>query len=74
MEQNLYNLCCYFLLNRWYLNKYGDKKSQIIFNEHSFAKYRCNVPLSRSTIFRSIYNVKKGDHMYWKNDTIWSNN
>ena len=42
-------------------------------NPHPLVKYRTNCPLARSMIFKSIYNVKKGDHMYWKNDTIWSN-
>lgn len=43
-------------------------------NPHPLVKYRTNCPLARSMIFKNIYNVKKGDHMYWKNDTIWSNN
>jgi predicted metalloendopeptidase len=39
---------------------------------HPLDKYRCNIPLSRSEIFRSIYNVKKGDGMWWHNtNTIW---
>jgi putative endopeptidase len=43
-------------------------------NPHPLVKYRTNCPLARSMIFKNIYNVKKGDHMYWDNDTIWSNN
>ena len=43
-------------------------------NPHPLVKYRTNCPLSRSMIFKRLYNVKKGDHMYWDNDTIWSNN
>lgn len=43
-------------------------------NPHPLVKYRTNCPMARSMIFKNIYNVKKGDHMYWKNDTIWSNN
>jgi putative endopeptidase len=47
-------------------------KSQILFNEHSFAKYRCNVPLSRLDIFKTYYKVKKGDGMYWSDTApIW---
>ena len=42
-------------------------------NPHPLVKYRTNCPLARSMIFKNIYNVKKGDRMYWKNDTIWSN-
>jgi predicted metalloendopeptidase len=43
-------------------------------NPHPLVKYRTNCPLSRSMIFKRLYNVKKGDRMYWDNDTIWSNN
>ena len=46
--------------------------AQLKTNPHPLDKYRCNVPLSRSEIFRGIYNVKKGDGMWWHNtDTIW---
>jgi len=39
---------------------------------HPINKYRCNVPLSRSDIFRSLHNVKKGDGMWWHNtNTVW---
>jgi putative endopeptidase len=45
---------------------------QLKINPHPLDKYRCNVPLSRSAIFRAIYNVKKGDGMWWHNhNTIW---
>ena len=41
-------------------------------NPHPLSKYRCNIPLSRSKIFRAVYDVKKGDGMWWENtDTIW---
>ena len=42
-------------------------------NPHPLVKYRTNCPLARSMIFKNIYNVKKGDRMFWDNDTIWSN-
>ena len=46
--------------------------AQLKSNPHPLDKYRCNIPLSRSQIFRSIYNVKKGDGMWWHNtNTIW---
>ena len=46
--------------------------AQLKTNPHPLDKYRCNVPLSRSQIFRSIYDVKKGDGMWWHNtNTIW---
>ena len=45
---------------------------QLKSNVHPLDKYRTNVPLSRSSYFRSIYNVKKGDGMWWHNEnTIW---
>lgn len=46
--------------------------AQLKTNPHPLDKYRCNVPLSRSRIFRAIYDVKKGDGMWWHNaNTIW---
>jgi putative endopeptidase len=47
--------------------------AQLKTNPHPLDKYRCNVPLSRSIVFRSLYDVKKGDGMWWKNeDTVWN--
>jgi len=40
-------------------------------NPHPLDKYRANCPLSRLDLFKSIYNIKEGDGMYWKSDTIW---
>jgi putative endopeptidase len=46
--------------------------AQLKTNPHPLDKYRCNIPLSRSEIFRAIYDVKKGDGMYWHNtNTVW---
>jgi len=46
--------------------------AQLKTNPHPLDKYRCNVPLSRSQIFRSVYDVKKGDGMWWHNtNTVW---
>ena len=46
--------------------------SELKTNPHPLDKYRCNVPLSRSKIFRTIYNVKKNDKMWWPNThKIW---
>jgi putative endopeptidase len=43
-------------------------------NPHPLDKYRCNVPLSRSNVFRAIYKVKKGDNMWWHTtNSVWSN-
>jgi putative endopeptidase len=47
-------------------------KAQLISNPHPLDKYRTNVPLSRSIIFKSEYNIQKGDGMYWPSDnTVW---
>jgi putative endopeptidase len=47
-------------------------KSQLKVNPHPLDKYRTNIPLSRLELFRSIYNIKKGDDMYWPStSTIW---
>jgi putative endopeptidase len=43
-------------------------------NPHPLGKYRCNVIFSRSKIFREIYNVKKGDGMWWPiTNRVWEN-
>ena len=48
-------------------------KAQLKTNPHPMNKYRTNCPLARLKLFQSIYNIKKGDKMYWDtNDkTIW---
>jgi putative endopeptidase len=47
--------------------------AQLKTNPHPLDKYRCNVPLSRSNVFRAIYKVKKGDKMWWHStNTVWN--
>lgn len=47
--------------------------AQLKTNPHPLDKYRCNVPLSRSRIFRAIYHIKKGDQMWWSSiNNVWS--
>jgi putative endopeptidase len=47
--------------------------AQLKTNPHPLDKYRCNIPLSRSRIFRAIFNVKKGDGMWWNSlNSVWS--
>ena len=50
-----------------YRQKVGKKalRAQLKTNPHPLDKYRCNIPLSRHPIFRTIYNIKKGDKMWW---------
>lgn len=41
-------------------------------NPHALDKYRTNVTLSRSPFFKAIYDLKKGDKMYWNNKSgVW---
>ena len=47
--------------------------AQLKTNPHPLDKFRCNVPLSRSRIFRAIFNVKRGDKMWWNTfSNIWT--
>jgi len=47
-------------------------QSQLKINPHPMDKYRTNCPLARLDLFKSLYNIKKGDKMYWPvSDTIW---
>ena len=47
-------------------------KAQLLTNPHPLDKYRTNVPLSRLEVFREMYNVKKGDKMWWHStNTVW---
>ena len=46
--------------------------AQLKINPHPLEKYRCNCPLTRLSLFNSMYNIKKGDGMWWHNkDAIW---
>ena len=48
-------------------------EAQLKTNPHPMDKYRTNIPLSRLELFRSLYNVKKGDKMWWPyTSTIWN--
>jgi putative endopeptidase len=46
--------------------------AQLSTNPHPLDKYRTNIPLSRSVIFRTIYNISKKDKMWWHNmNKVW---
>jgi predicted metalloendopeptidase len=46
--------------------------AQLKTNPHPPDKYRCNVPLSRSPVFRAMFNIKKGDKMWWgSTNRVW---
>jgi putative endopeptidase len=45
---------------------------QLRMNPHPLEKYRTNCALARLELFKAIYEIKKGDNMWWHNsDTIW---
>ena len=47
--------------------------AQLKTNPHPLDKYRCNIPLSRSRIFRAIYNVKENNEMWWSSlNSVWT--
>ena len=47
--------------------------AQLKTNPHPLDKYRCNVPLSRTNVFRAIYNVKKENKMWWHStNSVWN--
>ena len=47
-------------------------KAQLKINPHPMNKYRTNIPLTRIPLFRDMYNVKKGNGMWWPNTcSIW---
>lgn len=46
--------------------------AQLKTNPHPLDKYRTNVPLSRLPVFRIIYDIKKGDKMWWHStNRVW---
>jgi len=48
-------------------------KAQLKTNPHPLDKYRTNVPLSRSKLFRKLFYIKKNDKMFWHTtNKIWS--
>ena len=46
-------------------------KAQLKMNPHPLEKYRVNCALARLELFKTIYGIKKGDGMWWNNDTFW---
>jgi putative endopeptidase len=49
-------------------------KAHLKTDPHPLDKYRCNVPLTRLPVFRTIFNVKKGDGMWWHStNRVWEN-
>ena len=47
--------------------------AQLKTNPHPLDKYRCNIPLSRTRVFRAIYNVEKDNKRWWHSlNSIWN--
>jgi putative endopeptidase len=66
--------CYYAIQARQFISK-DAISAQLKNNPHPLDKYRVNCTLARLELFKSIYEVKKTDKMYWKsNDTFWGNN
>jgi predicted metalloendopeptidase len=46
--------------------------AQLKTNPHPLNKYRTNVPLSRVPVFRALFDIKKGDKMWWHSmNRVW---
>ena len=61
----------YAISQKQFINKKAIA-SQLKVNPHPLDKYRTNIPLSRLEVFRSLYNIQKGDKMWWHStSTIW---
>lgn len=74
--QNKYLSYVIFFINfALFFKQHIEKKSienEKIVNVHPLSKYRVNISLSRLEIFRKIFDVKKGDGMWWHNtDSIY---
>lgn len=62
----------YFAYQQRQIVKKRALSAQLKTNPHPLNKYRTNVPLSRSEAFRAVYNVKRGDGMWWSTtNQIW---
>jgi len=71
----IFSFKAFFVYYAFQMRQKINKKAisaQLHTNPHPLDKYRTNVPLSRLELFRALYNIKKGDKMYWPStDKIW---
>ena len=67
----LRELYIYFAMNMRQLIQQKAYKYQLATNPHLMDKYRVNISLSRIPLFKEMYNIKKGDGMYWETTSIW---
>jgi putative endopeptidase len=67
----------FFIFYAYQMRQYETKNSfsyELKANVHPPNKYRTNVPLSRTPLFRKIYNINKSDDMYWNStNRVWQN-
>jgi predicted metalloendopeptidase len=65
----------FFVYYAYQMRQKVNKKAlaaQLKTNPHPLDKYRTNVPLSRLPMFRVIYDIKKGDKMWWHTtNRVW---
>lgn len=65
----------FFIFYAYQMRQYETKWAfsyQLKENVHPPNKYRTNVPLSRTPLFREIYNINKSDDMFWNStDRVW---
>ena len=64
-------LYIFFAMNMRQLILKKAYKYQLITNPHLMNKYRVNISLSRMKLFKEIYQIKKGDKMYWETTSLW---
>ena len=63
---------CYYAIQARQVISKKAITAQLKNNPHPLDKYRVNCTLARLELFKTIYNVKKKDKMYWNNrDTFW---
>jgi predicted metalloendopeptidase len=71
----IFSFKAFFVYYAFQMRQKINKKAiaaQLHTNPHPLDKYRTNVPLSRLELFRALYDIKKGDKMYWPStDKIW---
>jgi putative endopeptidase len=63
---------CYYAIQARQVISKKAITAQLKNNPHPLDKYRVNCTLARLELFKTIYNVKSTDKMFWKNrDTFW---
>ena len=67
----------FFIFFAYQMRQYETKKAttyQLLTNVHPPNKYRTNVPLSRTPLFKIIHDINEKDGMYWNStNRVWQN-